>query len=83
MNYLISEANGKFGCRLLDSIIRQPVLMEYTKALANYKSDKKLSITIYDKENSTYRWKNLSEKEQNNKALLEAFNSLYSTELFR
>lgn len=75
MNYLISESNGHFGCRMIDSILRQNVLIEYTKAMMHPNPKKKLSIIFKNENNVTYKWNALSKKELAEKSLLDAFDN--------
>lgn len=79
MKFLIEEANGEFGCRMIDSYIRQPVLDAYAEALLNKKENKKLTITVKSKEKASCRWKEPTESEKRNMELLEAFKNALKT----
>lgn len=82
MEYLIKEGNSDFGCRLIDSIIRQSVLTEYTKALEHPNYDKRLKIVFESNERVTHSWTNFSKKELEEKRCLKAFEQSLNVPMF-
>ncbi|MCR4610777.1 MAG: AAA family ATPase [Lachnospiraceae bacterium] len=58
-------ANSKFGCRLIDSVISQKIMEEYSKALCddNPDLDKHLVIRL-DTDDSSYSYRDLTEEEK-------------------
>lgn len=55
--YLVKNAFSKFGCRLIDSIIREAVLREYAKSLtSNFDINDTLVITLKDNGNYSHKF---------------------------
>ena len=50
IDFLCESANSKFGCRLLDSLMRDPILKAYSESLRNQKDGDVLVITLKDKD---------------------------------
>lgn len=80
--HLISNANSKFGCRMLDGIIRQMVLREYMVAHMNPEPEKKLVISLSSQENVSYSWEKFSLEELREQALMEEFQEGVQIDMF-
>lgn len=57
IEYLIDTANGPFGCRELDSIIRSDVLAEFGESLCDDEIDKQLTISLISSDKTSHFWK--------------------------
>ena len=74
---LLKLANGQFGCRLINNVLSERILEQYALALYSYEQDnnKRLVITL-DVDNSSYRYRNLTEEEIAEKELQEEYENL-------
>lgn len=66
-DFLNKRSNGKFGCRLIDSDIRTRVLNEYSLALMESQSKKKLVVKLIDENLSEHSFRNYTAEERKEK----------------
>ena len=78
---LLEEANTKFGCRGLDSIIRTLALKAYSKAITDKNQLDALIISLLDKNIFEYKWVSYSDivPEDKHEFLQMAFKTLIAT----
>ncbi len=60
---LIESANSEFGCRLIESVIRESVLDAYTKAISEEHEGKVLEIQLKSPDEATSYWREPTEEE--------------------
>lgn len=60
---LFTSSKSKYGCRLLDSMIRSLVLKAYSKALMDPVVGDVLVVTLHDKDTYSYVYRSFSEEE--------------------
>jgi len=73
VQYLLSVANGKFGCRIFNGVLRTAVLTAYAEAMQSQQQDRILVITIDSVIDIKFLWREYSEEE---KAEIEHYRSL-------
>ncbi|MCR4674604.1 MAG: AAA family ATPase [Lachnospiraceae bacterium] len=64
MDYLIKQANSKFGCRQIENTIRNIVLENYTDALFKKEENKELTIYLDGPDKVRTRWTRIKEDEE-------------------
>ena len=64
MDYLYENSNSKFGCRLLDSVMRDPVLRAYGDSLASQKTGDVLVVTLQDSDMYSFGYREFTESER-------------------
>ena len=62
--YLLEHAASRFGCREIDSLLRESVLREYAKTLDEDKKGQVLIIELIDKDNSSHKWREPTTREK-------------------
>ena len=78
---LMEIANGKFGCRLLDSLIRDLTLKAYSRALSDKNKSDVLEIYIENSKESTYHWREYTKEEMDE--LNEKLETVHIDDLLR
>lgn len=76
---LCEQAGSKFGCRLLDSLIRDPVLKAYGDALQSDAYGDVLVITLKDLDTYSYDFRNYTPEEMKEPAMEAVCNDLYNS----
>lgn len=76
---LCEQAGSKFGCRLLDSLIRNPVLKAYGDALQSDAYGDVLVITLKDLDTYSYDFRNYTPEEMKEPAMEAVCNDLYNS----
>lgn len=71
--YLFEKASSKFGCREIDSIIRESVLREYINTFDEKIENRVLVIQLLDKNKSAHKWREKTTKEKELSAFIESF----------
>ncbi len=82
-NYLLEQANGDFGCRMIESILREESLQQYSQALLCKETSHRLVITFQDKGDVSYRWLGPSKEEQQDQKTLELIETTVQIPLVR
>ena len=81
VNELIEIANGKFGCRLLDSLVRDLTLKAYSRALSDKNKSDVLEIYIENSKESVYCWREYTKEEK--EELNEKMETVHIDDLLR
>lgn len=81
VNELMKIANGKFGCRLLDSLIRELTLKAYSRALSDKNKSDVLEIYIENSKESAYHWREYTKEEM--EELNEKLETVHIDDLLR
>lgn len=76
---LCEQAGSKFGCRLLDSLMRDPVLKAYGDALQSDAYGDVLVITLKDLDTYSYDFRNYTPEEMKEPAMEAVCNDLYNS----
>ena len=76
---LCEQAGSKFGCRLLDSLMRDPVLKAYGDALQSDTYGDVLVITLKDLGTYSYDFRNYTPEEMKEPAMEAVCNDLYNS----
>lgn len=76
---LCEQAGSKFGCRLLDSLMRDPVLKAYGDALQSDTYGDVLVITLKDLDTYSYDFRNYTPEEMKEPAMEAVCNDLYNS----
>lgn len=76
---LCEQAGSKFGCRLLDSLIRDPVLKAYGDALQSDAYGDVLVITLKDLGTYSYDFRDYTPEEMKEPAMEAVYNDLYNS----
>lgn len=79
LSELCEQACSKFGCRLLDSLIRDPVLKAYGDALQSDAYGDVLVITLKDLDTYSYDFRNYTPEEMKEPAMEAVCNDLYNS----
>lgn len=79
LSELCEQAGSKFGCRLLDSLIRDPVLKAYGDALQSDAYGDVLVITLKDLDTYSYDFRNYTPEEMKEPAMEAVCNDLYNS----
>ena len=76
---LCEQAGSKFGCRLLDSLMRDPVLKAYGDALQSDTYGDVLVITLKDLGTYSYDFRDYTPEEMKEPAMEAVYNDLYNS----
>ena len=76
---LCEQAGSKFGCRLLDSLMRDPVLKAYGAALQSDTYGDVLVITLKDLGTYSYDFRDYTPEEMKEPAMEAVYNDLYNS----
>lgn len=76
---LCEQADSKFGCRLLDSLMRDPVLKAYGDALQSDAHGDVLVITLKDLDTYSYDFRDYTPEEIKEPAMEAVCNDLYNS----
>lgn len=76
---LCEQAGSKFGCRLLDSLMRDPVLKAYGDALQSDTYGDVLVITLKDLGTYSYDFRDCTPEEMKEPAMEAVYNDLYNS----
>ena len=79
LNELCEQAGSKFGCRLLDSLMRDPVLKAYGDALQSDAYGDVLVITLKDLGTYSYDFRDYTPEEMKEPAMEAVYNDLYNS----
>ena len=79
VNKLCEQAGSKFGCRLLDSLMRDPVLKAYGDALQSDTYGDVLVITLKDLDTYSYDFRDYTPEEMKEPAMEAVYNDLYNS----
>lgn len=79
LNELCEQAGSKFGCRLLDSLMRDPVLKAYGDALQSDTYGDVLVITLKDLGTYSYDFRDYTPEEMKEPAMEAVYNDLYNS----
>lgn len=79
LNELCEQAGSKFGCRLLDSLMRDPVLKAYGDALQSDTYGDVLVITLKDLDTYSYDFRDYTPEEMKEPAMEAVYNDLYNS----
>lgn len=79
LNELCEQADSKFGCRLLDSLMRDPVLKAYGDALQSDTYGDVLVITLKDLGTYSYDFRDYTPEEMKEPAMEAVYNDLYNS----
>lgn len=79
LNELCEQAGSKFGCRLLDSLMRDPVLKAYGDALQSDTYGDVLVITLKDLGTYSYDFRDYTPEETKEPAMEAVCNDLYNS----
>lgn len=79
LNELCEQAGSKFGCRLLDSLMRDPVLKAYGDALQSDTYGDVLVITLKDLGTYSYDFRDYTPEEMKEPAMEAVCNDLYNS----
>ena len=79
LNELCEQAGSKFGCRLLDSLMRDPVLKAYGDALQSDAYGDVLVITLKDLGTYSYDFRDYPPEEMKEPAMEAVYNDLYNS----
>lgn len=79
LNELCEQAGSKFGCRLLDSLMRDPVLKAYGDALQSDAYGDVLVITLKDLDTYSYDFRDYTPEEMKEPAMEAVYNDLYNS----
>lgn len=79
LNELCEQADSKFGCRLLDSLMRDPVLKAYGDALQSDTYGDVLVITLKDLGTYSYDFIDYTPEEMKEPAMEAVYNDLYNS----
>ena len=79
LNELCEQAGSKFGCRLLDSLMRDPVLKAYGAALQSDAYGDVLVITLKDLGTYSYDFRDYTPEEMKEPAMEAVYNDLYNS----
>ena len=79
VNKLCEQAGSKFGCRLLDSLMRDPVLKAYGDALQSDTYGDVLVITLKDLGTYSYDFRDYTPEEMKEPAMEAVYNDLYNS----
>lgn len=79
LSELCEQAGSKFGCRLLDSLMRDPVLKAYGDALQSDAYGDVLVITLKDLGTYSYDFRDYTPEEMNESAMEAVCNDLYNS----
>lgn len=79
LNELCEQAGSKFGCRLLDSLMRDPVLKAYGDALQSDTYGDVLVITLKDLDTYSYDFRDYTQEEMKEPAMEAVYNDLYNS----
>lgn len=79
LNELCEQAGSKFGCRLLDSLMRDPVLKAYGDALQSDTYGDVLVITLNDLDTYSYDFRDYTPEEMKEPAMEAVYNDLYNS----
>lgn len=79
LNELCEQAGSKFGCRLLDSLMRDPVLKAYGDALQSDTYGDVLVITLKDLGTFSYDFRDYTPEEMKEPAMEAVYNDLYNS----
>lgn len=79
LNELCEQAGSKFGCRLLDSLMRDPVLKAYGDALQSDAYGDVLVITLKDLGTYSYDFRDYTSEEMKEPAMEAVYNDLYNS----
>lgn len=79
LNELCEQAGSKFGCRLLDSLMRDPVLKAYGDALQSDTYGDVLVITLKDLGTYSYDFRDYTPEEMKEPAIEAVYNDLYNS----
>lgn len=79
LNELCEQAGSKFGCRLLDSLMRDPVLKAYGDALQSDTYGDVLVITLKDLGTYSYDFRDYTPEEMKKPAMEAVCNDLYNS----
>lgn len=79
LNELCEQAGSKFGCRLLDSLMRDPVLKAYGDALQSNTYGDVLVITLKDLGTYSYDFRDYTPEEMKEPAMEAVYNDLYNS----
>lgn len=79
LNELCEQAGSKFGCRLLDSLMRDSVLKAYGDALQSDTYGDVLVITLKDLGTYSYDFRDYTPEEMKEPAMEAVYNDLYNS----
>ena len=79
LNELCEQADSKFGCRLLDSLMRDPVLKAYGDALQSDTYGDVLVITLKDLGTYSYDFRDYTPEEMKEPAMEAVYYDLYNS----
>lgn len=79
LSELCEQAGSKFGCRLLDSLMRDPVLKAYGDALQSDTYGDVLVITLKDLGTYSYDFRDYTPEEMKEPAMEAVYNDLYNS----
>ena len=79
LTVLCEQAGSKFGCRLLDSLMRDPVLKAYGDALQSDTYGDVLVITLKDLGTYSYDFRDYTPEEMKEPAMEAVYNDLYNS----